>query len=100
MGIRLTVGMATYQSFPLTWATIQALRWMHPEVMPETEILVVDNHPEGEHADGLRGLFQQWLLGASSWGSQIRVGPGAPYLEPNLGSARLIPYPAPVGTAA
>ncbi len=99
MTIKLTVGLACFDAFPMTWATIQALRWMHPEVMPETEILVVDNHPDSPHGQGLKGLFEQWLIGSCEWGSDLLKRTNQADLEPNIGLVTLLPMASPTGTA-
>ena len=53
---KLTIGMATYDDYDGVYFTAQAIRLYHPEVTQDTEILVVDNHPEGPAAELLRGL--------------------------------------------
>ncbi len=53
---RLTIGMATYDDYHGVYFTVQALRMYHPEVMAETEIIVIDNHPEGEVAPLLKKI--------------------------------------------
>ena len=44
---KLTIGMATYDDFDGVYFSVQALQLYHPEVTQETEILVVDNNPNG-----------------------------------------------------
>jgi hypothetical protein len=58
----LTIGMATYDDYDGVYFTGQSIRLYHPEVTAETEILVVDNHPEGPCAEELRSL-QNWIGG-------------------------------------
>ncbi len=41
--------MATFDDFHGVYFSIQALRMYHPEIMDETEILIIDNNPEGTH---------------------------------------------------
>ena len=53
---KLTLGMATYDDYDGVYFTIQALRLYHPEVLAATEILVVDNHPDGPGAEPLKAL--------------------------------------------
>lgn len=53
---RLTVGMATYDDYDGVYFTVQALVLYHREVLADTEIVVVDNHPEGPAAPALKRL--------------------------------------------
>lgn len=53
---KLTIGMATYDDYDGVYFSVQALRLYHPDVMAETEIIVIDNHPEGEAAPLLKKL--------------------------------------------
>ncbi len=53
---KLTIGMATYDDFDGVYFTVQAIRLYHREVLPEIEIVVVDNHPDGPAAEALRLL--------------------------------------------
>jgi glycosyl transferase family 2 len=53
---RLTVGMATYDDYDGVYFSLQALRLYHPEVLAETNFLVVDNHPDGPCAEALKAL--------------------------------------------
>jgi hypothetical protein len=71
----LTIGMATYDDFDGVYFTIQSVRLFHPEVADHVAFLIVDNHPEGPHAEALRGL------------SQV------------LPAVRYVPCPRPRGTA-
>jgi GR25 family glycosyltransferase involved in LPS biosynthesis len=52
----LCIGMATYDDYDGVYFTAQSIRLYHPEVTSETEILVIDNHPEGPCAAELKGL--------------------------------------------
>lgn len=53
---KLTIGMATYDDYDGVYFTVQALRLYHPEVTRDTEILVVDNNPQGPAAEALKEL--------------------------------------------
>jgi len=53
---RLTIGMATYDDYDGVYFSLQALRLYHPEIVSETEFIVIDNHPTGECADALKAL--------------------------------------------
>ncbi|MGA7279479.1 MAG: glycosyltransferase [Desulfocapsaceae bacterium] len=52
----LTIGMATYDDYDGVYFTVQAIRLYHPEVTEQTEILVIDNNPEGPAAQALKNL--------------------------------------------
>ena len=58
----LTIGMATYDDYDGVYFTAQAIRLYHPEVTATTEILVIDNHPEGPCAMELKALGN-WIDG-------------------------------------
>src|SRR5204863_338082 len=51
---RLTIGMATYDDYDGVYFSLQALRLYHPEILDQTEFLVVDNHPDGSCAKALK----------------------------------------------
>ena len=53
---RLTIGMATYDDYDGVYFSLQALRLYHPEIVDESEFIVVDNHPRGPCADALKAL--------------------------------------------
>jgi hypothetical protein len=52
----LTIGMATFDDFHGVYFSVQALRMYHPEIMNETEILIIDNNPSGVHGKECRSL--------------------------------------------
>ncbi len=54
----LTIGMATFNDYDGVYFSVQALRLYHPEVAERTEILVLDNFPEGLAAAALKRLEQ------------------------------------------
>lgn len=58
----LTIGMACYDDFDGVYFTAQALRLYHPEVTLETEIVVVDNHPNSPASEALEELAK-WIPG-------------------------------------
>jgi Glycosyl transferase family 2 len=53
---KLTIGMATYDDYDGVYFSLQALRLYHPEIVDETEFIVVDNHPDGPCAEALKAL--------------------------------------------
>jgi hypothetical protein len=53
---KLTIGMATYDDYDGVYFSLQALRMYHPEILDDTEFVVVDNHPEGRCAEPLKKL--------------------------------------------
>jgi hypothetical protein len=57
---KLTIGMATYDDYDGVYFTVQAIRLYHPEILDDTELLVVDNHPDGPCAEALKGL-EYWI---------------------------------------
>jgi hypothetical protein len=78
--------MAVYDDWPGIWASIQAFRTYFPHLLPEVELIVVDNAPArgGQHVQNLiEGFCRQ---------------PGTPFRFG--GGARYIPMPEPVGTTA
>lgn len=58
----LTLGMATHDDFHGVYFTVQSLRLHHPDVGRRTEIVVVDNNPDGEHGQQVR-QFLGWVKG-------------------------------------
>jgi GR25 family glycosyltransferase involved in LPS biosynthesis len=48
--------MATYDDYDGVYFTAQSIRLYHPEVTADTEILVIDNHPDGPCAGDLKAL--------------------------------------------
>ncbi len=53
---KLTIGMATYDDYDGAYFTLQALRLYHPEILADTEFLVIDNHPDGPCSAALKRL--------------------------------------------
>jgi hypothetical protein len=54
--------MATYDDYDGVYFTVQSIRLFHPEITAETEILVVDNHPDGPCSADLKALGN-WIQG-------------------------------------
>jgi len=63
----LTIGMATFDDFHGVYFSIMALRMYHPEVMNETEILIIDNNPKGKHGEQVKKF--------SGWAPNVRYIP-------------------------
>ena len=57
---KLTIGMATYDDYDGVYFSLQALRMYHPEIVEDTEFLVIDNNPEGPCAAPLKAL-EYWI---------------------------------------
>jgi len=58
----LTIGMATYDDFDGVYFSIQALRMYHDIVNTDAvEIIVVDNNPNGKHAQPVKDLVTNWV---------------------------------------
>ncbi len=53
---RLTIGMATFDDYDGVYFTLQSLRLHHPDIIDETELVVVDNNPTGACAEPLKRL--------------------------------------------
>ena len=53
---KLTIGMATYDDYDGVYFTLQALRIYHPEIVEDTEFVVIDNHPDGICSKSLKAL--------------------------------------------
>ena len=53
---KLTIGMAAYDDYDGVYFTLQALRMYHPEIIEETEFVVVDNNPKGSCAAPMKAL--------------------------------------------
>jgi hypothetical protein len=53
---KLTIGMATYDDYDGVCFTPQALRLYHPEILYDTEFLVIDNHPDGPCGQHLKNF--------------------------------------------
>lgn len=62
MSKTLTIGMATYDDYDGVYFTAQSIRLYHPEVTADTDIVVIDNHPDGPCATELKALGN-WIEG-------------------------------------
>ncbi|MHC4091683.1 MAG: hypothetical protein ACYSVY_15685 [Planctomycetota bacterium] len=56
---KLTIGMAHYADFDGVYFTIQSLRLHHPEVMPQVELILVDNSPHLPEGKSLKRLMDE-----------------------------------------
>ena len=54
----ITIGIPCHCDFDGVYFTVQCLRMFHSEVMPEAEIVVVDNAPGSHHGALTRELVQ------------------------------------------
>jgi glycosyltransferase involved in cell wall biosynthesis len=60
----LTIGMATYDDFDGVYFSVQALLAYHEIAKSsDTEIIIIDNNPEGEHSKAITSLVNGWLRG-------------------------------------
>ncbi len=57
---KLTIGMATFDDYDGVYFTVRAIRLYHPSVTPDTEIVIVDNNPEGVCSSALQNL-EHWV---------------------------------------
>ena len=55
----LTIGIATHNDYDGCYFSVQSLRLYHPEILRDTEILVLDNNPAGPAASALKAL-ESW----------------------------------------
>lgn len=76
--MKLTIGMAVYDDYDGLFFTLETLRSYHDLGRYQAEIVVVDNHPDGDYADDIKHYM-----------SAIHEVP-----------ARLVPLREPVGTSA
>lgn len=83
--MRLTLAIPTYEDFAGVWETIQSFRIINTADpwLAGTEIVVVDNKPDGEQGQMVANLHQAWWAGPQHDGVVIRY----------------IPMPRPVGPA-
>src|SRR5215472_7403730 len=73
----LCIGIATYDDYDGVYFTAQSIRLYHPEVTSETEILVIDNHPDGPCASELKALEHRidgyrYIPGDRTIGTSVR----------------------------
>lgn len=54
--VRLTVGIATHDDFDGAFFTVSSLLIHHREALQDAEILILDNHPQGQEAESLAKL--------------------------------------------
>ena len=52
----LSIAMATFDDYDGVYFTAQSIRLYHPEITAQSEILVLDNHPDGPAAAALKQL--------------------------------------------
>jgi len=63
---KLTIGTTHFDDYTGLWATLQSLRLYHADVLPDFELLVIDNHPDSPHGTAARDLIQSWI-GEARW---------------------------------
>lgn len=110
--LKLTIGMPTLDDYDGVYFTLQALRLYHADVMPQVELLVVDNNPDVREmpAPGAQQKEPRWTRGrvhsqmlvhlsGSLYGrtfeAAARGGPGVP----DLGKMTYVAMDSPRGTA-
>jgi len=57
---KLCIGMATYDDYDGVYFSIQAMRLYHPEILDQTEFVVIDNHPSGPCSSALKQM-EDWV---------------------------------------
>jgi cephalosporin hydroxylase len=95
--MKLTIGMATYRDFDGVYFSLNALRLYNADVMPNVELVVVDNDPEGPQAERLRGFLGQVAEGASIPYPADRK-PVRDFPQPY--NVQYVPMPGNTGTSA
>jgi glycosyltransferase involved in cell wall biosynthesis len=75
---RLTVGMACFDDFNGVYFSVQALQLYHADVLDQLEILVVDNHPDGDDGQAVRNLMTNWVPQGRYIAAPHVVGTAAP----------------------
>lgn len=73
---RISIGMATFDDYDGVYFTLQSLRLYHPEILEESEFIVIDNNPTGPGAGSLKQIEE---------------------MTPNY---RYVPFERSIGTAA
>ena len=76
---KLTIGMATYDDYDGVYFTVQALRLYHPEILDDTNFVVIDNQPDGRCAAPLKQLDTlianyRYVPAACGYGTAVRDG--------------------------
>lgn len=88
--MRLTIGFATHSDFDGLYFSINALRMYHADVMPQCELVVVDNAPDSRCGQRAQGLF-----------THINAGMNDPHsILPQPYAAKYVPFGDVVGTSA
>lgn len=77
---KLTIGMAHFDDFHGVYFTVQALRLYHTALMPEVELVVVDNNPNSELGKAVGNFIQSHPQGTG-------------------GGMKYIPQASPTGTS-
>lgn len=90
---KLTIGMATYDDFDGVYFSIQALRLLHPEILLDTEFIIIDNNPGSPHNQALHG-FIGWIFGQTRR-AMLHTGG-----NPTIHSFQFMELKEPVGTSA
>lgn len=58
---KLTIGMSCIQDYQGAFFTIQSLLLHHQEVLPEIELVVVDNDPNVKQGEALKNFCTKWV---------------------------------------
>jgi GT2 family glycosyltransferase len=60
--MKLTIGMSTYDDFDGVYFSVQALR-IYQDLPKDTEIIVIDNNPDGKHGEANKKFIEDWAHG-------------------------------------
>lgn len=77
--MKLSICCATHTDFDALYFTIQSIRLNHPELMMDTEFVIVDNSPRTKHSEMIHGLVAN--------------------MHGQVGNVKYVEMNAPVGTS-
>ena len=95
----LTIGMTVYDESDAAICTLHALVLYHQEVLPQCELLVIDNHPGTRQSKRIVDTCT-WLHGGSQEAYDTIAKNGlVPFWKPKVGKVSYYPFPSPRGTS-
>lgn len=97
--MKLTIGMAVYDDGDAAICTLHALALYHQDVLPQCEILVIDNHPGSPHSKRIQHTCG-WLgmRTSEAWNAAAMAGK-TPDWEAVVGKMTYLPFTDVVGTS-
>lgn len=106
--LKLTIGIATYDDHDMVAMTLHSLFVHHADVLPQCEIMLVDNHPvydtPNHPLERATTRFERMMVWMNSSSQEnhdqlIQMGQNPPW-KPAVGKVTYIPMPHPTGTSA